>query len=241
MIATSNKTNAERAAPTVRRWSSGLIARSIALLVATVPAHAEAPSEPACKADCVQALVNGLHLSIPRVYFASPPKGDGTNHDIFLSALLPDLAPATRKNRLAVPSAVWGEGWGPTLNMLIEEPRAATFHTILKAHLGRDVLTGSYPIWDGLETASSEDPHQQNDGFFLREDDKLNFIMTCTINGTVNFPACVEFFFYRNALVQLTFGRHRISDWRSIRDSAIAFIDRFTILPSDREGPRDAR
>lgn len=228
MIAKSDTMRAERSTPPMRRWSSGAVVIAV-LLVPTVPPRAEAPSEPACKADCVQVLVNGLHLSIPRAYLGSPPKGDGSDHDIFLSALLPDLVPATRTNRLAVPSSVWGEGWGPTLNLLIEEPRAATFHTILKAHLGRDALTGSYPIWDGLETASSEDPHQQNDGFFSRERGELNFVMTCTKNGTASFPACVEFFFYRNALVQLTFGRHRIADWRLIRNDAIAFIDRFTI------------
>lgn len=228
MMAKSDTMRAELSTPPVRRWRSGAIVIAV-LLVPTVPPRAEAPSEPACKSDCVHVAVNGLHLSIPRAYFAYPPKEDGSEQGIFLKALLPDLVPATRSNQLAVPSEVWGQGWGPMLNLLIEEPRAATFHTILKAHLGRDALTGSYPIWDGLETASSEDPHQQNDGFFLRERGELNFVMTCTKHGTASFPACVEFFFYRNALVQLTFGRPRIADWRLIRNNAIAFIDRFTI------------
>lgn len=73
---------------------------------------------------------------------------------------------------------------------------------------------------------SSQDPYLKNDGFLLR-DEKL--VISCKKEKAVNFPSCTEFFFYRDSLVQLSFGRWRFADWHVIHNSAIAFIDRYTI------------
>lgn len=200
-----------------------------AVLAFMIPAHAEARTELACKTDCVQVLVNGLHLSIPRPFFAYPPKEDGSDQGIFLKALLPDIVPATRNNQLAVPSEVWGQGWGPMLNLLIGGLRGATMESTFKARLRGATIEGPHAEWDGLETVTSEDRNQRHDGFVLREGNELKLIIACDMAGTVNFPSCSEFFFYQKSLVKLTFGRSHLAEWRQIRDHTIALINHMTV------------
>lgn len=175
--------------------------------------------------ELIHVRLSGQDFYIPANYFDSPTDPGLDQRDVLLVALLPTLEGRTKEN--------WNEfmrvpGGGRRVRMLISADANAkrmldsAWQTLAK-------LSGPYAatgVVYGLHRQSSDKPLSKMDREIYSPDPdpaQSGFIV-CSGDRDYPYPGCSHRFIVGAVMVQATYAKTHLPDWRSIQKSITAWL-----------------
>ena len=187
------------------------------------------PYLPQDSRELVYLRVAGVRYAIPANYFRYPPIGCDTEEGVFLlRVLLPTFEGWTEENR----DEIEGTAGKPSMwmNILANTLPEGGMVRVFRAHARGVDPAGDYPLWEGLLRTKNA---RGEEVFFSRKDEAVTFLMTCKTVAMVNYPGCQQHFPYRGAVIQLSFRRPHLDNWRTIWTRTVKLLDGFVQSASE--------
>lgn len=174
----------------------------------------------------------GNSFKIPRFYFLpqNVPRGQ-RSQAILIHALWPDMSPMREDNKQRYEHV---NGHGDVLIILaLDQSQTTTLEFQLNS---RQNSAAPFTLQDdryGLQFFLPKDFHASEGGegrqeiYVDKTDAGLQSFIRCSVDGSVPEPGCTAKFSYKGVLLDVTYGKYFLPQWREIEQGVKALFDSF--------------
>lgn len=174
--------------------------------------------------------IGGNTLRVPEKYFLGTKPKSRETPGIYIRALMPDMDPMREDNK---EQFLYAKGFGRTVGVAIGDAKSRTsLQFRLEATRKSGAPYAQREDQYGLHVYMPVEPETASKGTFRQElyvaEDhaKLSVFIACY--SSVPSPGCRQEFLYRDFLIDVSFNKRHLPEWRAIKKEVIDLIDRFS-------------
>lgn len=216
---------------TSREWiTAGIIA--ILLMIGSLPFSDTAFAQGFQNDQITIVEIGGNTLRVPTKYFLGTNPKAREVPGIYIKALSPKMGPMQENNK---DEFLHAKGFGRTVGIGIGDSKTRTslpFRLEAMRKLGSPYEQG--PDQYGMHTfvlvelATALKGTLRQELYSAEDQGTLTSYIRCVRDGDVPYPTCRLEFLYRQFLVDVSFNKHRLPEWRAIQQEVKGLIDRFS-------------
>lgn len=83
-------------------------------------------------------------------------------------------------------------------------------------------------VYIPVESATANKGTLRQELYLAEDQGVLSSFITCRRDGDVPYPTCRQKFLHRQFLIEVTFNKLRLSEWRAIQQEVKALVDRLS-------------
>jgi hypothetical protein len=205
---------------------------ALVLLMEAAPRVAKSLQQEARNGPLISVQFATNNFRIPRFYFSPQDvPGSTSPQTMLIHALWPDMSPMREDNKQRYAHV---NGHGDVLIILVlDQSQATTLEFQLNS---RQKLAAPFARQDdiyGLQFFLPTDFHASEGGegrqaiYVDKTDAGLRSFIRCSVDGSVPEPGCTAKFNYKGMLLDVTYGKYFLPQWREIEQATKALFDSF--------------
>ena len=218
-------------AMTSRQWiTAGII--TILFMMGSLPFNDTAFAQGFPNNQITIVEIGGITLRIPTKYFLGTKPKEREVSGAYIRALSPRMDPMQEDNK---EEFLYAKGFGRTVGIEIADLKTRTslsFRLETSKKLGAPYETRAdqygMHVYIPVELASAHKGALRQELYVAEDQGTLSSFIACRRDGDVPYPTCRQKFLHRQFLIDVTFNKHRLPEWRTIQLKVKALIDPFS-------------